>query len=204
MTPFDSNPCATKRIMKDMQIPVAQAAPAEVVKPAPDSSPDAALVEAARRGDCEAFSGLYTAHAGWLLPVLWRLAGGDRQLAEDWLQDAFVQAWRKLDQLREPAAFSGWLKRLAVNVALGEKRRGRLISVDVDAEASAPEPPWPAADLDLERAIARLPARARQVLVLFHLSDMGHAEIAEIMGIEPGTSKAQLHRARTLLKEMLG
>lgn len=169
----------------------------------PASNMDAALVQAALNGDCKAFSDLYKTHAGWLLAVLWRLADGDKGLAEDWLQDAFVQAWNKLHQLREPAAFSGWLKRLALNVALSEKRRGRLVSVDVEADAGAPEPPWPAADLDLERAIARLPERARQVLVLFHLSDLGHAEIADLMGIEPGTSKAQLHRARTLLKEML-
>ena len=181
--------------MKDMEATVAQAKPA--------ASPDAERVKAARRGDQQAFADLYQAHAGRLMTVLWRLAGGDRALAEDWLQDAFVQAWNKLDQLRDPAAFGGWLKRLAINLALGEKRRGRLHSVDADVDASAPEPPWPAADLDLERAIARLPERSRQVLVLFHLSDLGHAEIAEIMGIEPGTSKAQLHRARNLLKEML-
>lgn len=169
----------------------------------PAASTDAEDVDAARGGDHEAFARLYRSHSGRLMPVLWRLAGGDRGLAEDWLQDAFVQAWNKLGQLHDPVAFGGWIKRLAVNVALGEKRRGRLSTVDTEADASAPEPPWPAADLDLERAIARLPARARQVLVLFHLSDLGHAEIGELMGIDPGTSKAQLHRARTLLKEML-
>lgn len=162
-----------------------------------------AEVEAARGGDRRAFEALYRRHAAGLMPMLWRMAGGDRALAEDWLQEAFVQAWRKLGQLREPGAFGGWLKRLAVNVALTEKRRGRLKTVDSDADPSAPEPPWPAADLDLERAIAGLPERARQVVVLFHLSDLGHAEIGELMGIDPGTSKAQLHRARQLLKEAL-
>ncbi|MGK7294464.1 MAG: RNA polymerase sigma factor [Candidatus Wenzhouxiangella sp. M2_3B_020] len=161
------------------------------------------LVAAAAGGEAAAFERLYRRHAGRLMPVLWRLAGGDRALAEDWLQDAFVQAWNKLGQLREAAAFGGWLKTLAVNIALAEKRRGRLATVDAEVDPGAPEPPWPAADLDLERAIAALPERARQVLVLFHLSDMGHAEIAELMGIDPGTSKAQLHRARKLLKEKL-
>lgn len=169
----------------------------------PDDEPDEALVLAARGGDRRAFERLYRRHAPKLMPMLWRLAGGDRSLAEDWLQEAFVQAWRKLGQLREPGAFGGWLKRLAVNTGLSEQRRGRLRTVDVEADASAPEPPWPAADLDLERAIAALPERARQVVVLFHLSDLGHAEIAELMGIEPGTSKAQLHRARRMLKEAL-
>ena len=161
------------------------------------------LVIAAQRGETAAFEQLYRRHAGRLMPILWRLAGGDRPLAEDWLQEAFVQAWNKLGQLREAGAFGGWLRTLAVNIALAEKRRGRLATVDAEVDPGAPEPPWPAADLDLERAIAALPERARQVLVLFHLSNMGHAEIAESMGIDPGTSKAQLHRARTLLKEKL-
>jgi RNA polymerase sigma-70 factor (ECF subfamily) len=161
------------------------------------------LVTAAQRGDTAAFEQLYRRHAGRLMPVLWRLAGGDRALAEDWLQDAFVHAWHKLGQLRDAAAFGGWLRTLAVNISLAEKRRGRLATVDVDVDPGGPQPPWPAADLDLERAIAALPERARQVLVLFHLSNMGHAEIAESMGIDPGTSKAQLHRARALLKEKL-
>jgi RNA polymerase sigma-70 factor (ECF subfamily) len=164
---------------------------------------DHALVDAARRGETAAFEQLYRRHAGRLTPMLWRLAAGDRGLAEDWLQDAFVQAWHKLGQLREGGAFGGWIKRLAVNVALSEKRRGRLATVDTEVDPSAPEPPWPAADLDLERAIASLPERARQVLVMFHLSDFGHDDIAAALGIEPGTSKAQLHRARKLLKEKL-
>ncbi|PKL96766.1 MAG: RNA polymerase subunit sigma-24 [Gammaproteobacteria bacterium HGW-Gammaproteobacteria-8] len=170
---------------------------------AADRDGDGACVAAARRGDRAAFEGLYRRHAGWLLPVLWRLAGGDRARAEDWLQEAFVLAWQKLDQLRDDDAFPAWLKRLAVNLALAEQRRGRLVLAEGTIDRAAPEPPWPAADLDLERAIVGLPERARQVLVLFHLAGLGHAEIGQAMGIDPGTSKAQLHRARSLLKERL-
>ncbi|MEN1727577.1 MAG: sigma-70 family RNA polymerase sigma factor [Pseudomonadota bacterium] len=172
--------------------------------PAHDSQGgDAAFVEAAQSGDVRAFETLYHRHASRLMPMLWRLAGGDRPLAEDWLQDVFVRAWQKLDQIRDRAAFGGWIRRLAANIALSDRRRGRLATVDVDVEAAAPEPPWPAADLDLERAIAALPVRARQVIVLFHLSDLSHAEIAELQGVNVGTSKAQLHRARQMLKEAL-
>ena len=169
----------------------------------PGDEDESSLVAAAQAGDQSAFAALYRRHAGALMPMLWRLAGGDRPTAEDWLQDAFVQAWRKLDQLRDHAAFGGWLKRLAANVALADRRRGRLATVDDEVDAGAPEPPWPAADLDLERAIAALPDRARQVLVLFHLSDLGHAEIAAALGVDVGTSKAQLHRARKLIKGAL-
>lgn len=173
---------------------------AESIEPDDDES---LLVAAAQSGDRQAFAELYRRHAGALMPMLWRLAGGDRPLAEDWLQDAFIRAWGKLDQVRDRAAFGGWLRRLAANIALADRRRGRLATVDTEVEAGAPEPPWPAADLDLERAIAALPDRARQVLVLFHLSDLGHAEIAEALGVDVGTSKAQLHRARKLIKEAL-
>jgi len=180
---------------------------AALTNPVPDTDAevgnDLILVEAARDGDRRAFEALYRRHAGWLLPVLWRLAAGDRSRAEDWLQEAFVQAWQKLDQLRDDAAFPAWLKRMAINLALADQRRGQLTLAEQTSERAAPEPPWPAADLDLERAIVGLPERARQVLVLFHLAGLGHAEIGQAMGIDPGTSKAQLHRARTLLKERL-
>jgi len=164
---------------------------------------DDALVQAARNGDQAAFEQLYRRHAGWLLPLLWRLAGGDRARAEDWLQDAFVQAWKQLGKLRDPAAFGGWMRRLAVHTALSDKRRRNLMTASETADQAAPEPPWPAADVDLERAIAGLPVRARDVLVLFHLGGFSHQQIGTLMGIEVGTSKAQLHRARSLLKEVL-
>ena len=191
----DSNLSGHGRVLFNMQT-----AAMSIEEQAADDAP---LVGAAQSGNMEAFAMLYRRHAGALMPMLWRLAAGDRPLAEDWLQDAFVQAWRKLDQVRDPGAFGGWLRRLAANVALADRRRGRLATVDTEIDPAAPEPPWPAADLDLERAIARLPDRARQVLVLFHLSDLGHAEIAELLGVDAGTSKAQLHRARKLIKEAL-
>lgn len=162
-----------------------------------------AALPAAAGGDTAAFEWLYRQHAPALVPVLWRLAGGDHARAEDWLQESFVQAWGRLRQLREPAAFPGWIKRLAINLALSDRRRAGFPVLEHTHDDAAPEPPWPGADLDLERAIARLPDRARQVLVLFHLCDLSHAEIAELMAIEIGTSKAQLSRARTLVKEML-
>lgn len=169
-----------------------------------DDSLDLTLtVQAAADGDTSAFEQLYRCFAPGLVPVLWRLAAGDDARAEDWLQDAFVHAWGRLGEIREPQAFPGWIKRLAINVALADRRRAGFRVVEDTREAAAPEPPWPGADLDLERAIARLPDRARQVLVLFHLCDLSHAEIADLMTIETGTSKAQLSRARSLVKEML-
>lgn len=169
-----------------------------------DSGTDTELVTGARCGDARAFSRLYERHAGRLLPVLWRLTGGDRGQAEDLLQEAFVQAWKRLDQLRDPARFGPWLKQTAINLALSDRRRMRVVGdesgLDQLVEAA---PPWPSADLDLEQAIAGLPERARQVLVLFCLEGYSHDEIARTLGIEAGTSKGQLHRARGLLREVL-
>ncbi len=179
------------RILEDMDVPIDLALDARTDVPA------------AARGDRDAFERLYRAHAAGLYPALWRLAGGDRTRAEDWLQDAFIQAWSRLDQLKDPAAFPAWIQRLAVNVALSDRRRSGFRVASEAPDRAAPEPPWPGADLDLERAIAMLPDRARQVFVLFHLCDLGHAEIAERMAVEIGTTKAQLHRARTILKEKL-
>ncbi len=194
--PAASNLSRIGRIIVGMQAQFnQQTAPAEQ---------DTDLVLAARNGDRNAFAGLYQRHAGWMRPLLWRLAGGDGGLAEDLLQDSFVQAWQKLEQLREPERFGGWLKQLAVNVALADRRRLKVSGTD-DAlpHLSETEPPWPATDLDLERAIAQLPTRARDVLVLFCLEGFSHQEIATTLNVEVGTSKAQLHRARQILKETL-
>jgi RNA polymerase sigma factor (sigma-70 family) len=165
---------------------------------------DASLVRLAAKGDCQAYAQLYERHAGWLLTLLWRFTGGDKGKAEDVLQEAFVQAWTRLGQLREPARFGGWLRKLAINLALADRRKLQIAGTDQAlAGISDPEPPWPASDVDLERSIAALPERARQVLVLFCVEGCSHDEIAHTLNIEVGTSKAQLHRARGLLKETL-
>ncbi len=161
------------------------------------------LVRTALGGDKEAFEALYRAFGPRLMASAWRLAGGNRALAEDWVQDAFVQAWNKGASLREPGAFGGWIRRLLINIALMDMRRSRLVDMEPEQESAGVEPPWPCLDRDLEQAIAALPDRARMVLVLFHLEDFSHEEIARRLGVTTGTSKAQLHRARKLIKERL-
>ena len=171
---------------------------------ATNSPSDALLVGRSRDGCQHAFAALYERHAGWLMPMLWRLSGGRTTQAEDWLQEGFLKAWRKLDHLEDPQSFGAWLKRLTLNLALSDRRRLEVVT-ETDSLERQPmaDPPWPAADRDLERAVASLPPRAREVLVLYCLEGLTHAEIASAMGIDPGTSKAQLHRARQLLKESL-
>lgn len=170
-----------------------------------DADPE--LVARAQAGDQAAFAALYRRHAPRILGLCWRLAGGDEGLAHELVQDAFVRAWSKLDSFRGEALFSTWLHRLTVNVALSDRRlRVRRMERERPLDRVGDEPsvgPVDGVDRDLEGAIARLPERARTVLVLHDVEGYKHGEIAELTGMAEGSSKAQLHRARRLLREWL-
>ena len=164
------------------------------------------LLARAQAGDVPAFASLYRLHHRRIHALCVRMSG-DRALAEDLTQETFVTAWRKLGSFRGEAEFSTWLHRVAVNTVLGHQRRHagwfRRIVGGLD---QAPEPELherPDQERDLETAIARLPERARQVFVLVDVEGLGHREAADRLGIAEGTSKAQLSRARSLLREML-
>jgi len=167
------------------------------------------LVNRARDGDSRAFEQLYRRHCDRVYGLCVRLCQGDRAKAEQATQDAFVRAWEKLDGFRGDAQFGTWLHRITVNVVLGEHRLLQRWTTFEDAEEHGPrrELAVEAADAglsqDLERALARLPKGARTVLWLHDVEGYLHEEIAELTGIAVGTSKAQLHRARKLMKEHL-
>ena len=164
------------------------------------------LVRRAQAGDRSAFRRLYEDHVGRVYAVCLRLTG-DPEEAMDRTQDAFVQAWSQLGSFRGEAAFPTWLHRLAVNVVLtdrrSEGRRARRVEAAAESGPRAQRAPRVGLGVDLERAIARLPPGARAVFVLYDVEGYCHQEIAEMNGIATGTSKAQLHRARRLLREAL-
>ena len=165
------------------------------------------LVRAAQCGDVGSFEILYRRHVGRIHGLCLRLTGG-RAAAEDLTQEVFVRAWRKLGQFRGEAAFGTWLYRLALNQAVSERRshsdaRHETLTEDPVANEPRPHAPVPELGLDLERAIAGLPAGARQVFVLHDVEGHRHDEIARLAGIAVGTSRAHLHRARALLREVL-
>ncbi|HLZ44722.1 MAG TPA: sigma-70 family RNA polymerase sigma factor [Gemmatimonadales bacterium] len=174
--------------------------------------PPETLVARAQAGDQTAFRELYEQNAGRVYALCLRLTG-DRAAAEERTQDVFVRLWDKLHSFRGDSAFSSWLHRLAVNVVLNEQRttgrreRRVLPSEDpgmvVGAQHAVPLHDRDISIIDLERAIAELPDGAREVFVLFDIEGYGHGEIAEMTGIAEGTSKAQLFRARRLLREKL-
>ncbi len=166
------------------------------------------LVRRARQGAVGAFEALYRANAGRVFALCLRMCGR-RDLAEELAQEAFVRAWRNLGSFRGDSAFSTWLHRLTVNVVLGhhrsrfrrEAREGPNEAIDAVAESAPASEPGVA--IDLERAIAALPNGARTVFVLHDVEGYRHEEIGRLLGVAVGTSKAQLHRARRLLREAL-
>lgn len=168
---------------------------------------DAELVRLARRGDSASFEHLYRRHVGRVHGVILRLVGFDHARAEDLVQDAFVQAWRKLDSFRQQASFGTWLYRLAVNCALMALRAGKSDPLgqplELEPEAEGQTPFCAAERAELEAAIAQLPPRARAVLVLHDVEGWRHQDISRELDTAIGTSKAQLHRARKLLREAL-
>lgn len=174
----------------------------------PAGSDDAALVRRSLDGDMAAFEQLYRGHVGRVHGAILRLVGMDRGRAEELTQDAFVRAWQKLSSFRHESAFSTWLYRLGVNTALMELRGRRDVKeADIDDLdlAGGGDVPFCAGERgDLERAVSNLPPRARAVLVLHDVEGWKHEEIANELGMAVGSSKAQLHRARGLLRRSLG
>jgi len=165
-------------------------------------------VRRAQAGDEAAFESLYHEHAGHVFALCLRLSG-DRTRAVELTQDVFVRCWEQLGSFRGESAFGSWLYRLAVNLVWttnrGDRRREARVlpAEDPGALETRREPPPPGLRLDLERAIATLPDGAREVFVLFDIEGYRHEEIARMTGIAVGTSKAQLFRARRLLRERL-
>ncbi len=166
------------------------------------------LVQDAQAGSLAAFERLYRDNERRVFALCMRLSS-DPALAEELTQEVFIRAWRKLGSFRGQSAFSSWLYPLTVNVALTERRsrRRRLARVFPTDDVTTLEPrtpaPTPETGFDLEKAMAGLPPGARRVFVLHDVEGRTHEEIASLLGLAPGTSKAQLHRARKLLREVL-
>jgi len=176
-------------------------------QPVPDT---ARLVRRAQAGDHDAFGELYRRHVDRVFALCLRLTA-DRDLASLLTQDAFVRAWRNIAGFRGESRLLTWLHRLTVNVVMdhrrAEKRRlDRETALADDGESgfrAVVQPAPVGARRDLERAIAGLPTGARTVFTLHEVEGYRMREIAEMTGVAVGTVKAQLHRARRLLREVL-
>jgi RNA polymerase sigma-70 factor (ECF subfamily) len=166
---------------------------------------DRALVERAREGDHEAFSSIVATSVGRLNAIA-RLTLGDRDLAEDAVQEAFVDAWRSLPGLRDPDRFEGWLTRVLVRTCQDARRRRsrrRTIELPLLADIGprvADHQAALAVSDSLERGLRALTVDQRSVLVLSFYLDLPIAEAASILGIPVGTMKSRINRAIAALR----
>ncbi|MCB1844212.1 MAG: RNA polymerase sigma factor [Halioglobus sp.] len=179
-------------------------------EPAAESEPatgdEQTLIALAQKGSSTAFEALYRRHVGRVYGLCLRMTGNVSE-AEDCAQDAFIQAWTKLELFRGDSAFGTWLHRIAVNAVLGRMRKSRRERDRLQVVRDAASPPVTIGDgggmQDIEQALDELPAGARHVFVLNAVYGYSHDETGDMLGIASGTSKAQLHRARRLLAQQL-
>jgi RNA polymerase sigma-70 factor, ECF subfamily len=172
---------------------------------------DGALVAAARGGDMRAFERLYRLHSGKVMGLCLRMTRR-RDVAEDCVQQTFIRAWRSLNAFEGRSAFGTWLHRIAVNEVLTYSRNhgtrsesnDEVVSDALDEPYAGPKEYDAGEVMDLERALATLPAGSRHVVVLQAVYGYSHEEVAEMLGVAVGTCKAQLHRGRRLLRERMG
>ena len=178
---------------------------------------EAEAIRLAQTGNAAAFEFLYQLHSRRVYALCLRMVGNPAD-AEDLMQEAFLQLYRKIGTFRGESAFSTWLHRMTVNVVLMRLRKKSLPTdsleetLEPDAENSGPKRDVGAPDLrlsgavdrvNLERSIEKLPPGYRTVFVLHDVQGYEHNEIADIMGCSVGNSKSQLHKARTRLRELL-
>lgn len=176
-----------------------------------------ALIQQVKSGDFSKFEILYRSYKRRIFSLCLRMTD-DFSLAEDFTQEAFITAFRRIDTFRGDSAFATWLHRIAVNIVLmhvrQQKSRGVMASLDEPAsdedltmgERLGREDRRLASSLDrvaLEMAINHLAPGYRIVLVLHDIEGYEHSEIAELMGCSVGNTKSQLHKARLRLRELL-
>ena len=168
-----------------------------------DPADDVALAAA---GDVRAFERLYRAHLPRVHGLVRRMTAG--RDADELTQDVFVRVWQKLSSFRGESAFGTWLHRLAANVVIERfrtdaTRRQRHVDGEEIFETLPALPRTGDLSMDLDAALERLPDGAREIFVLHDVEGYKHHEIAGLLGISAGTSKAQLHRARMMLRKHL-
>ena len=171
---------------------------------------DLDLAEKSAAGDRQAFETLYRRHVNRVYGLCLRLTA-DVAEAEILTQDTFVKAWSALGGYSGRGGLGAWLGRIAVNLrrdgfraAARREKLNEQVMLEGDYPTSQPDGVLPLLTaMDLEKALARLPEGARSVFVLYELEGFSHREIATLLDVAEGTAKAQLHRARALLRTIL-
>jgi len=172
----------------------------------PELVEEQAIISRAQQGDQQAFYQLYQKYHRKVYAICWRMLA-DKDSAEDVCQEVFVQLWQKISNFRGDSKFSTWLHSVTSNIVLGHLRKHknwlqRIFSIeDQTIQDVAVEMEDTSELTALDMHIARLPERARLVFVLFAVEGYRHEEISKMLDMAVGTSKAQYHRAKSLLRE---
>ena len=171
---------------------------------------DTELVERVRAGDGAAFDQLVTRHMKRAYSVAYRLLG-QREDAEDLVQDAFMAALEKIDTFQAGRSFSPWFYRILVNRGLNSRKSRSLRRMDALPPEISDVSRSPLRDTEraelrdkLKTVMATLPPRQKSIVELFELEGFSSLEIAEILGLSDGTVRWHLHQARAKLREALG
>ena len=180
----------------------------ELVSTSPDREFE--LIRQAAAGNSHAFRELYNNNVKRVYAVCLR-ACQDRDTADELTQEVFVKAWEKLSSFHFESKFSSWLHSIAVNQFLMMKRSekrftervGELTEILTRENPQAKVKQGYDSRIDIEQALEKLPQQARMAFVLHDIQGYKHHEISKMMDIEVGTSKADLHRARRMLREEL-
>ena len=169
---------------------------------------DQELIGRVLAGDPLAERALYDAHVDRVFRLVYRIAG-DLDRAQDYTQETFIRAFSRLAEFRGEAALSTWLGSIAISITLNGLRKAKRLmqrEVDLDDMLTVGKADT-VADPDLKERLAQaiddLPEGYRVVFVMHDVEGYTHEEIAGSLGVHPGTSKAQLFRARARLREAL-
>ncbi len=168
------------------------------------------LVEACKKGDRSAQFQLYRQYSDAMFNVCYRMVG-NREDAEDVLQDTFMSVFKNLKQFRSESTIGAWIKRATVNKCINFLKKRRLLTVPVEERTlKMVDEPTSRDETDLSlsvdtirRAVMELPDGYRVVFSLYMFEGYDHSEISEITGIEVSTSKSQLNRAKKKLRKLL-
>jgi RNA polymerase sigma-70 factor (ECF subfamily) len=167
------------------------------------SSPEALIVGLARTGNREAFGELVRRRQSWIRNLMRRLCH-DPVLADDLAQQAFIQAWKDIDKLRNPLTFAAWLKQVAVNTWRQHIRRNdALLRASELEESRGATTSQASITMDLDQALAQLMDDQRLCIVLSYAEGMSHGEIANVTGFPLGTVKSHVRRGAQRLQELL-
>ena len=165
--------------------------------------PEALVVNLASKGDRDAFAELVRRRQSWIRSLI-RRCSGDAHLADDLSQQVFMQAWRKIRQLKEADKFGSWLKRMAINEWLQYRRKNdALRGAEGEESITASQHDKTSIGMDLDRAMALLPGPVSLCIALCYHERMTHDEIAELTGMQLGTVKSHVRRGSRRLRELL-